>query len=218
MHQDGLKNRELVSALVDGQLRGAEFARVVEAVQGSPKELSAWHAYHLIGDSLRDADLAVKQNELAFASRFRARLAAMEETEPASLRAVDKGLVAAAALPVAFLEHGDKRESANDAVLRWKLLAGAASLAAVTAIGWQLAASGVGAGASPQLAANGGQTATVALSSPASDALASSGPQVMLRDARLDELLAAHKQFGGTSALQMPAGFLRNATFENPGR
>ena len=40
----------------------------------------------------------------------------------------------------------------------------------------------------------------------------------MLRDARLDELLAAHKQFGGISALQMPAGFLRNATFENPAR
>ena len=41
---------------------------------------------------------------------------------------------------------------------------------------------------------------------------------VMLRDARLDELLAAHKQFGGTSALQMPAGFLRNATFDGADR
>ena len=44
------------------------------------------------------------------------------------------------------------------------------------------------------------------------------GQQVMIRDPRLDELLAAHKQFGSTSALQMPAGFLRNATFETPGR
>jgi sigma-E factor negative regulatory protein RseA len=40
----------------------------------------------------------------------------------------------------------------------------------------------------------------------------------MLRDSRLDELLAAHKQFGGTSALQMPAGFLRNATFDSAQR
>ena len=42
--------------------------------------------------------------------------------------------------------------------------------------------------------------------------------QVMIRDPRLDELLAAHKQYGSTSALQMPAGFLRNATFEAPAR
>ena len=47
---------------------------------------------------------------------------------------------------------------------------------------------------------------------------ADTGSQVMIRDPRLDELLAAHKQFGSTSALQMPAGFLRNATFESPGR
>jgi len=36
----------------------------------------------------------------------------------------------------------------------------------------------------------------------------------MIRDPQLDALLAAHRQFGGTSALQMPAGFLRRATFE----
>jgi sigma-E factor negative regulatory protein RseA len=38
----------------------------------------------------------------------------------------------------------------------------------------------------------------------------------MLRDARLDELLAAHQQAGGGS--QMPSSFLRNATFEGPSR
>jgi sigma-E factor negative regulatory protein RseA len=37
---------------------------------------------------------------------------------------------------------------------------------------------------------------------------------VMVRDSRIDQLLAEHQQFGGTSALQMPTGFLRNATFE----
>jgi sigma-E factor negative regulatory protein RseA len=40
----------------------------------------------------------------------------------------------------------------------------------------------------------------------------------MMRDPRLDALLAAHKQFGATSALQTPAGFLRNATFEGAAR
>lgn len=36
----------------------------------------------------------------------------------------------------------------------------------------------------------------------------------MIRDARLDGYLAAHKQFGGSSALGVPSGFLRNATHE----
>jgi sigma-E factor negative regulatory protein RseA len=37
---------------------------------------------------------------------------------------------------------------------------------------------------------------------------------LMIRDPQLDALLAAHRQMGGTTALQMPSGFLRNATFE----
>jgi sigma-E factor negative regulatory protein RseA len=41
---------------------------------------------------------------------------------------------------------------------------------------------------------------------------------IMIRDPQLDALLVAHRQFGGTSALQMPAGFLRNATFEGAAR
>jgi sigma-E factor negative regulatory protein RseA len=36
----------------------------------------------------------------------------------------------------------------------------------------------------------------------------------VLRDVRLEELLAEHRQYGGMSALQMPAGFLRNATYD----
>jgi len=40
----------------------------------------------------------------------------------------------------------------------------------------------------------------------------------MLRDAQLDALLAAHRQLGGGSALQMSSGFLRNATFDGGGR
>ena len=37
-------------------------------------------------------------------------------------------------------------------------------------------------------------------------------------DPRLDELLAAHRPYGNTTALQMPAVFLRNATCEAPRR
>jgi sigma-E factor negative regulatory protein RseA len=37
---------------------------------------------------------------------------------------------------------------------------------------------------------------------------------IMVRDPQLDELMAAHRQLGGHSILQVPTVFLRNATFE----
>jgi sigma-E factor negative regulatory protein RseA len=40
----------------------------------------------------------------------------------------------------------------------------------------------------------------------------------MIRDPQLDRLLAAHRQFGGATALQTSSGFLRSATFEGPAR
>jgi len=40
----------------------------------------------------------------------------------------------------------------------------------------------------------------------------------VIRDARLDRYLAAHKQFAGTSALGVPSGFLRAATSESVDR
>ena len=42
-------------------------------------------------------------------------------------------------------------------------------------------------------------------------------PAVLIRDPRLDAYLAAHQQFGGSSALGVPSGFLRNATHEGVG-
>jgi sigma-E factor negative regulatory protein RseA len=41
---------------------------------------------------------------------------------------------------------------------------------------------------------------------------------VMIRDPHLDALMQAHQQLGGHSAWQMPSGFLRNATYEEPPR
>jgi sigma-E factor negative regulatory protein RseA len=114
-------------------------------------------------------------------------------------------------------------EAANQPVFRWKLVAGLASLAAAAAIGWNWIGN-AGAPAGARLAQQQ-QGAVVAASEPSPRAAApnrvvvgsgSAAPQVMLRDARLDELLAAHQQAGGAS--QMPSGFLRNATFESPSR
>ena len=40
----------------------------------------------------------------------------------------------------------------------------------------------------------------------------------MLRDPRLDALLASHPQYSGPATLQMPASFLRNANFASAPR
>lgn len=194
-----MDSKEMISALVDGQVHGEEMARAVQAACGDRDALATWHAYHLIGDVLRSGELAGVAPAPAFLERLSARLAE-EPVRPEESVAVD---AARAAVP-----------AANDGSFRWKVLAGAASVAAFAAVTWSVLGTAPGiAPVSPQLA-----------SAPASrhevDAtvLARSSAGVMLRDARLDELLAAHRQFGGATALQNPAGFLRNATFEGSSR
>lgn len=101
-------------------------------------------------------------------------------------------------------------EAANDSVFSWKLWATVASVVAAAGVVWNvMSVQGP--------VASGGQLASVKPPAARVDA-AASAPALMLRDARLDELLAAHRQMGGTSALQNPSGFLRNATFEGGSR
>ena len=216
MGQEDFPEHELVSALADGQLAGDEFSRALVLLAESDQAMAAWHAYHLVGDALRGGDLADGSGDMAFVARLRGQLEVPAEARLSIGPIMQTGvaLSPASALTAAAIPHTLKRESANDSVVRWKLLAGVASLVAVAAVGWVLA--GVGLGGASQLAAVPGNTATASAVQAGSTNPAE--PTVMLRDARLDELLAAHKQFGGTSALQMPAGFLRNATFESPGR
>ena len=90
-------------------------------------------------------------------------------------------------------------------------MAGLASLAAVVAVSWTLienVSSPVGGG--PQLAL----VSSPATTSPTGAVVVQTAQGQVLRDARLEELLAEHRQYGGMSALQMPAGFLRNATYD----
>ena len=198
---------EQLSALADGQLQGDEFAAAL-AWAAEDEGRDTWGVYHLVGDVLRSSDLARPVNP-AFLSRLRDELAKEAPPQrpqaPVELDPLDHR---AAHLPAA----------ANASVFRWKMVAGFASLAAVAAIGWTSFSQLQGAGGpGAQLAASSPERAT-AQGAPVVAVADADGQQVMIRDPRLDELLAAHKQFGSTSALQMPAGFLRNATFETPGR
>lgn len=190
-----MQTRELISALADGQLRGEAFARGVEAAGADPAGREAWNTYHLIGDVLRTGELAACSAPAAFLARLEQRLL-QEPLQPAA---------GAMSNPRQVELAMSRPQAANDASFRWKLVAGFASFAAVAAIGWTV----VGAVEKPgqgQLAAAPGTV------------LAGSQGGLMIRDPSLDEFLAAHRQLGGVSALQTPAGFLRNATFEGPSR
>lgn len=194
------QHSELISALADGQLASEDFARALAACEADAQALDSWNTYHLIGDVLRSPELLPHAADTAFVARLRLRLS----QEPV--------LVAAPALPevrdaTAGRVGWSKAEAANDANSPWKMVAGFASVAAVAALAWNAGAGLLSPTAVPQLAR---------LEPAAQQVLVVSGQGTMVRDARTQELLAAHRQLGGTSALQMPSGFLRNATFESP--
>ena len=211
---DVVNNHETISALADGQLRGEEFARALEAVTADADARSTWHTYHLVGDVLRSGELAVCRQDAAFMTRLKTRL----QYEAALVQpAVAIDSIAAQAHSTRAGSQNDSRKLAtNESSFRWKLVAGFASLAAVVAIGWNSVGGLSQTAGQPQLA----QALVPAQAQPAQQpvAVADNDPQVMIRDPRLNAFLAAHEQFGGTSALQMPAGFLRNATFEGQAR
>ncbi len=212
---DIVNTHETISALADGQLRGEEFARAVEAVTANMQALATWHAYHVVGDVLRSGELAACRQDVAFIARLKNRL----RQEQIPVPPIDaEGPLAAhlrAAKPLG--PNTENRRAANESSLRWKLVAGFASLAAVAAIGWT-GLTGWGQAAGPtQRLAQAVAPAQPQAAQPVVAATDSDSP-VMIRDPRLDAFLAAHEQFGGTSALQMPSGFLRDATFEGPDR
>ena len=219
MSQEISKDDDAVSALADGQLQGAEFANAVTRTLADADARAAWHVYHVVGDVLRSGELADCADDRAFVNRFRSRLGGEHEISAVDALALQRAsdFIATQAIPTrAGLEKAIEIPSANDARFRWKLLAGVASMAAVVAIGWNML------GGSGQRN-DAGQLAQMPVPSSASSpapvvAMAVPEQAVMIRDPHLDALMAAHKQFGGTSALQMPAGFLRNATFEQASR
>lgn len=195
---------EQLSALVDGEIGVAELDAVLQALAEDDGCAVTCLRYHQIGDLMRGAAPSQGASPSTFVSGVRARLQT-EQLQPEST-APQRVVV----------------EAANDAVFRWKLVAGLASVAAVMAVGWSLlgVAPGAPSGASGQQLAQRttGPVMTVA-GTPASGAVVVNTPQgPVIRDARLEELLADHRQYGGMSALQMPAGFLRDATHQNEPR
>ena len=218
----GATDETSISALMDGVLAGPDADAALAAAM-RPEGQARWQLYHLIGDTLRAADLAA-HHDTALLAGVRAAM-----RQPALTLAPKQP-------PVAFAQP-----AANDGVFRWKLAAGLASVAAVAAIGWNVwgfadapspsgqqlaqiqtvAPPSVTPPAQPQASVQAGLTAVAVASAavPGAQPLvpgAGGDQQLMLRDPQLDRLLAAHRRmagFGGSSS-----AFLRNATFEEPQR
>jgi sigma-E factor negative regulatory protein RseA len=223
---DGVSAR--VSAYMDGALAAAEMSDDFD----SPELGEAWHCYHLIGEALRSVPSEPFVSSLNALHTPAARRSAalivqrageVEATEPLPE-------LARSPEPAVVVLRPRYREAANDGVFRWKLVSGLASVVAVLGVAWGLAGvpgslpGGMAGGA--ELAAHttpAPQAAAMAVGAPvltadavpaAAGVLVSTPNGQMLRDPRLEALMQAHRQAGGALALQVPAGFMRNATFE----
>ncbi len=190
---------ERICDLVDGYLPDGDGARAIEALLSDQQAVQTWHAYHVIGDVLRSTELAPSSSDHAFLERLERRLAQEPKRPLASQVHVEPATASLA--------------SANASVFRWKMYAGVAGFALVGVVGLNLWTQ-VGSRTDAQVLAQD----AVAPRAAATVVAAESSAGTMLRDPRLDELMAAHRQLGGHSALQVPAGFLRNATYEGPAR
>lgn len=182
---------EQMSAFADGELAPEAVAPLLEGLSQEDALRQDWHAFHVVGDVMRNAALAPSATDAAFWSRLEQKLA----HEPARPTMPGPAVVVV--------------RTAMPANQRWALRVGAAlSVVAVTvAVGlWQQESAPAG----ERLAA-AVPTAVVATAAPDVGG-------VMIRDPHLDALMQAHQQLGGHSAWQMPSGFLRNATYEEPPR
>lgn len=196
---------EKLSAMLDEQATAQDIDQVLGAIDQAPVH-AAWQLYQHVGDVMREGSQTLPLPSSSFSAAVMSRLQA---------ESTGKTLVASP-VPGARSDW-PQHESANDPVFRWKLLAGVASFAAVAAVLWQVVTPAVEPAAQwvqltpPQQVQLGGAAV------PAEQAVLT--PQgVLVRDPQLQALLEAHRQFGGQSALQMPAGFMRNATYELPQR
>ena len=199
-----------MSLWMDDEADAVELDAVLGALDADQDLALTWASYHVIGESLRqELPERLGARPAVFLARVHERLAA-----EAGAPAVE--MAAPAAVRVQPIVRG---RAANDALFRWKMAAGVASLAAVMAVAWGVLGSmPSGPGAGGQMAAAPvGNVVAVSEAVPqtaAPSTVVIETPQgTIVRDARLMRLLAEHRQYG-MSALQMPAGFLRNATHD----
>lgn len=216
--------KRMLSALVDGEVEASEVQRACAAWREAAELRDAWHAYHLIGDVMRSEDLA---NEVEHDSAFLAALRSRLEAEPVVL--------APQPLPAAEAPVAAPVRVANGTAL-WRrawaapmAVAAGFVMVAGALVATRVAVPGMGGGAEALTVATpqnneaaGMQTVAASSAQGFSEAQFETPAMVadgkLIRDAHLDRYLAAHKQFGGNSAVSVPGGVLRSAASVVPER
>jgi sigma-E factor negative regulatory protein RseA len=196
--------RQRLSELVDGEADAQEAQHLCRAWRDDTELRERWHAYQLIGDVLRSEDLAhpVPRDEL-FLTALRSRLA----DEPAvlapspqrgAMRPRRPAWLAPAAVAAGFV-----------------VVAGVLVLTRVAApIGDDSSAATLASARAPlRVAASSGPQSEATTEV---QALVADGK--LIRDARLERYLAAHKQYGGSSAVTVPGVVLRSSATLAPER
>ena len=204
------RHLEHLSALVDGELDGDAADHCCAHWREQAEARHHWHAWHLIGDVLRSEELACGATRSAqFLEQVRGRLAA----EPVVL---------------APSHHaGPAATAAGTRQRGWSWRVPMAIAAGFMMVAGALVATRVPPPSSADMVAAAGVPpvpAPVPGGEPVSRVVPPVEPQFvvadgqLVRDSRLDRYLTAHKQFGGSSVLGVPSGFLRSATLQIPER
>lgn len=185
---------EELSAMVDGEADAAQQARCLELWRSQDECRARWNEYQLIGDVMRSEELVGRSHaDAAFLRGLRDRLA----HEPTVLRPVVGG-------------------SVHRSALRSRWLGPVAVAAGVGAVALSLSLLG------PAGPGSAGDTTLAGTAKPPPAHMASAVPVVptepqlrmvsgqLIRDARLDRYLAAHRQGANGAALQMPGSVVRS--------
>lgn len=191
-----------LSAMMDGHLAEAEAARLCRDWRDDAELRVTWHAYHLIGDVMRSDDLAkLPRHDEAFLCALRQRL-------------VDEPVVMAPAATVVAAPPARRRRA-------W--LAPAAVAAGFVAVAGVLVVtrmtdpatdrSGLLAGAPAAPTGVVKVSGGAAVTAPAAPAVVD---DMLIRDARLDRYLEAHRQYG--SVTMVPGGVVRSTATAAPQR
>lgn len=214
---------EHLSSLADGELNADEVAAACAGWRDSEAVRARWHSYQLIGDVLRSEDFAsTASRDASFLAALRTRLAAEPvvlapeplatplPTWPAVANGGRVGGAAAAARDKRGWWMAPSAVAAGFVVIAGMLLltqapkTGESLIASTTSV--VPAKAGVMLAAVPSLPASASVVEPPVLADDAQ----------VIRDARLDRYLAAHKQFAGSSVLGMSSGFVRAAAAEAP--
>ncbi len=196
---------ETISALMDGELEVDSRSDCLEALLADADARLVWRSYHLVGDVLRSDELAAGAADFQFLAKLEARLLP-EAAVLAAAAAGDRGQAVA---------EGQRLHSANASIFRWRMAAGGAFALLMALFAGSFFAPSQSGGGEQMVVSTPAKVIQPGGTDSAATAVVQDG---MIRDPRLDQLLSAHQQLGGHSALQMPSGFLRNATYDGKGR